>query len=110
MLKLPAFLLCLMLGTAACKPLPSSTVIVVVHPAQGRCGIWSEDKEQEQPVDCRQLGSYLRDTLKVSADRDISVSLTGAEDVPKEDTSIDIIAAQIRTAGYKKVRTARFAM
>lgn len=96
----------LMLAVAACKPAPDDTLIVVVYPLAGRCAIWKE--AGEEPVDCRKVGEHLRDVLKVQPDRDISISLTGGEDVPKEDRSIDLIAERVRAAGFTKVRTARF--
>jgi hypothetical protein len=79
---------------------------VVVYPAVKRCTVVQAEKELE--VECTQLGAYLRDTLKISVGRQINVSFSGAESVPKEDTSIDRIAEVIRAAGFKDVRAYRF--
>lgn len=102
MLPWPAALI----AVAGCQPPSEATVTIAVYPAAGRCAIWREQGELAVP--CEQLVAYLRDTLKASNERDIAVSLTGADDVSKEDRSVDAIAEQLRTAGFKHVRAVRF--
>ena len=93
---------------AACNVNQETPVTVVVYPSQQRCTV--KQGEQETPVDCAQLGTHLRDALKISLARQIDVSFSGSEDVSKDDKSIDRIAEVIRAAGFKDVQTWRFGM
>jgi hypothetical protein len=95
-------------GVAACDVNQEMPLTVVVYPIVKKCAIKQQEKEQE--VECAKLGTYLHETLKVSANRQINVSLTGTDPVSKDDKSIDNVAELIRTAGYKDVRTWRFGM
>jgi hypothetical protein len=96
------------LTAAACDVSQQLPVTVVVYPSTARCTVIQND--QEQPVQCAQLGVHLRDVLKIAADRQIDVSLPGSEAVTKEDKSIDLIADRIRAAGYSNVRSVRFGL
>jgi hypothetical protein len=93
---------------AACNVNQELPLNVVVYPSQQRCTV--KQGEKEDAVDCAQLGVQLRDVLKISLERQIDVSLTGSENVSKDDKSIDRIAEVIRAAGFKDVRTYRFGM
>lgn len=75
---------------------------MVVYQTTQRCTI------KDQPVDCAQVAAYLRDTLKIKPERQVVVSFTGADSGSKEDPILDAVAAEVRTAGFKDVRTARF--
>lgn len=81
---------------------------VVVYPVAKRCTV--KPTEQEVEVDCMQVGVYLRDTLKINPARQVDVSLSGSDNVPKEDQSVDKVAELIRAAGFKDVRTWRFGL
>jgi hypothetical protein len=83
---------------------------VVVYPITKRCTVKPAVQDPEQQVDCMQLGTYLRDILKINATRQINVSLSGSDNVPKEDPSIDRVAELIRAAGFKDVRAYRFGL
>ncbi len=93
-----------MMTLAACNLEHDTPVSVVVYPTIKRCAI------KEQPVDCGQLGIYLRDTLKIDANRRVDVSVAGTDPISKDDKSIDRIADLIRAAGYKDVRALRFGL
>jgi hypothetical protein len=83
---------------------------VVVYPIAKRCAVKPATQDPEQRVECMQLGTYLRDTLRINAARQINVSLSGSDNVPKEDPSIDHVAELIRAAGFKDVRAYRFGL
>jgi hypothetical protein len=93
---------------AACGVNQELPLTVVVYPAVKRCAVVQQDKEQE--VDCAQLGVYLRDTLKIDAARQINVSFSSSDTVPKENESIDRVAELIRDSGFKDVRAYRFGL
>lgn len=91
-----------LLGLSACKePKPDYTT-VAVYPSKQKCGV------EEKMMDCGEVAVYLRDSLKLGANRLIYVSSVGGDPLPKEDTSLEKIAATITAIGYKDVRTARF--
>jgi hypothetical protein len=94
-----AFALCALAG---CNVKDQEAITVAVYPTTQRCAI------QEQPVDCAQVGPYLRDTLKIKSEREVVASFTGMDPGSKDDPILDRIAAEIRAAGFKHVRTARF--
>jgi hypothetical protein len=96
------------LATTACGVNQEVPLSVVVYPSVKRCTVVQHDKEQE--VECAQLGVYLRDTLKINAGRQINVSFSGSDTVPKEDSSIDRVAELIRASGFKDVRAYRFGL
>ena len=93
---------------AACNVNQELPLNVVVYPKVKRCTVVQQEKEQE--IECTQLGTYLRDTLKINAARQINVSFSGTDNVPKEDQSIDRVAELIRASGFKDVRAFRFQM
>ena len=95
----PAALIILLSGCDVSKFEP---VTVAVYPSTQKCSI------QEQPVDCEQVGTYLRDTLKISLEREIDVSYTGADQPNKNDVMVDQVANVVRAAGFKNVLAARF--
>ena len=88
----------------ACDLEKSQSVNIAVHPSIKVCSI------DETPMACEKLGVYLRDTMKVAASRDITVSYAGTETVQKGDTSVEQIAALIKATGYKNVRAVRYEM
>ena len=92
------------LSLCACKELPPDYTTVAVYPSQQRCGI------EEQLMICGDVAAYLRDTLKLNQDRQVIVSEVGSDPLPKEDTSLELIAASITAVGFKDVRTARFSL
>ena len=92
----------------ACGVNQESPVTVVVYPISQRCAVKIQDKGEE--VECIQLGTHLRDTLKIGANRQIDVSLTGADPTSKDDKTIDRVAELIRASGFKDVRVWRFGM
>ena len=94
----------------ACGVNQEPPLTVVVYPIAKRCTVKLSAQEQEQPVDCTQLGTYLRDTLKINAARRINVSLSGSDNTPKEDPSIDRVAQLIRASGFTDVRAYRFGL
>jgi hypothetical protein len=106
------FLSCLVAAAVftvtSCGVNQESPLSVVVYPTAQRCTVVQQEKEL--PVECAQLGAYLRDTLKINAGRRINVSFSGAESVPKEDASIDRVAELIRESGFKDVRAYRFGL
>ena len=89
---------------AACNVEQYEPIAVAVYPSTKTCTI------KDKPLDCGKMADYVRDTLKAKADREISVSYAGSEAVPKDDTSLEQIAALIKTAGYVNVRVIRFDM
>jgi hypothetical protein len=105
-LSLPAFAAAI--AVTACGINQEMPISVVVYPAVKRCTVVQQEKEQE--VECMQLGVYLRDTVKVNAERQINVSFSGSDSVPKEDPSIDRVAELIRASGFKDVRAYRFGL
>ncbi len=98
----------IVIAITGCNLEQEKPITVVVYPVAKRCAISQQDKEQD--VDCTQLGTYLRETLKISASRQINVSLSGSDPTPKDDKTIDRIAEQIRATGYKDVRAYRFGL
>jgi biopolymer transport protein ExbD len=98
------FRMFLLLSLSGCHVDQSPPLTITVYPSAQRCVI------KDQPVECKELGNYLRDTLKVRSTRQIDVSLSGSDTVPKDDRSIDRIAELIRAAGYEDVRTWRFGL
>jgi hypothetical protein len=92
------------LTLAACNAERFEPVHIAVYPSTMSCAI------KDTPLDCSQLPDYLANTLKVTANREITVSFAGTEEVPKEDKSIDRIAELIRKAGYKNVNVYRFGL
>ena len=92
----------------ACDVNQELPITVVVYPSEKRCTVKQDEKET--PVDCAQLGAYLRDTLKIASKRQVDVSTSASENVPKEDQSIDRIAEVIRASGFTDVRVWRFGM
>ena len=90
------------LAASGCDGSQQEPITVAVYARAGRCTV------KEQDVPCNEVAAHLKDTLKIALGREIDVSLTGGEDVPKEDKSIDLIAESIRALGYKDVRTWRF--
>ena len=87
---------------AGCNVKDQEAITVAVYPTTQRCAV------QEQTVDCAQVGTYLRDTLKLKPEREVVASFTGMDPGSKDDPILDRIAAEIRAAGFKNVRTARF--
>lgn len=102
------FLFATLSALSGCNSADENWITVVVYPVAGRCAI--KQGEQEQAVDCKQIATQLRDVMKLSADRQIDVSLSGSEEVSKEDRSVDVIAELIRKAGYRNVRAVRFGL
>jgi len=96
------------ISIASCGVNQEAPLSVVVYPNVKRCTVVQHEKEQE--VECMQLGVYLRDTLKINAARQINVSFSGSDTVPKEDPSIDRVAELIRQSGFKDVRAYRFGL
>jgi hypothetical protein len=89
---------------AACNAEQYEPINIAVYPSVKVCAI------EEQPLDCAKTAVYLRDTLKASAGREITVSYAGTETVEKGDTSVEQIAELIKAAGYKNVRAVRYEM
>ena len=87
---------------AGCNAEQYEPINVAVYPSTMSCAI--EDK----PLDCTQLGIYIRDTLKAAPDREITVSFAGTEKTSPDDKSVDRIAEVIRKAGFTNVRVIRF--
>jgi len=94
-----ALLLC---SLTACKIDEQEAVTVVVYRSTQQCTV------KEKPVDCAQVGTYLRDTLKLKPERQIAVSFTGSDPGSKEDPILDTVASIVRAAGFKDVRAIRF--
>jgi hypothetical protein len=92
----------LLLLTAGCKQPEPDYTIVAVYPSTQRCGV------NEQMMTCGEVAAYLRDTLKLKPERQVTVSSVGIDPLPKEDQSLEKIAETITAAGFKDVRTARF--
>lgn len=91
--------LCTLTG---CKVEEQEAITVAVYPTTQQCAI------KEQAVDCAQVGAYLRDALKIKPERQVVISFTGSDSGSKEDPILNDIAAEVRAAGFKDVRTARF--
>jgi hypothetical protein len=89
---------------SACDTEKHQPVNIAVHPSIKVCSI------DETPMACEKLGAYLRDTMKVAANREITVSYAGTESVEKGDTSVEQIAELIKATGYKNVRAVRYDM
>jgi predicted Zn-dependent protease len=96
---MPVALMILLTGCDMSKYEP---VTVAVYPSTHKCSI------KEQPIDCEQVGNYLRDTLKVEPDHQIDVSYTGADQPNKNDVMVDQVANTVRASGFTKVNAARF--
>jgi 5-deoxy-D-glucuronate isomerase len=95
----------LLIGTlflSACNTEQYEPIHIAVYVSTKSCSI------KEVPLDCQQLPQYLKETLKVKPDREITVSVTGTEDVSKEDQTIDRIAEYIRANGFTDVKAVRF--
>jgi hypothetical protein len=90
------------LWLSACNTEQYEPIYVAVYVGTKSCAI------KDVPLDCKQLPEYLRDTLKVKPDREITVSTTGTEEVSKEDQTIDRIAEYIRANGFSNVKAVRF--
>jgi hypothetical protein len=89
---------------AGCNAEQYQSLNIAVYPSVKRCMI------AEKLMQCEQLPAYLRDTLKIAANRDITISYAGTETVEKGDTSIEQIGELIKAAGYQKVRAVRYEM
>jgi len=89
---------------SACNAEQYETINIAVHPSIKVCSI------KETPMACEKLGVYLRDTMKVGVNRDITVSYAGTETVAKGDTSVEQIAELVKSTGYKQVRAVRYEM
>jgi len=87
---------------SGCKEPPPDYTTVAVYPTAQRCGV------DKQMMVCDDIAAYLRDTLKLKPERQIVVSSVGSDPLPKDDPSLNLIAATITAAGFKDVRTARF--
>lgn len=87
---------------AGCKQSESGYTTVAVYPTAQQCGV------NEQRLACDQVAAYLRNTLKLQSGQPIIVSSVGSDPLPKEDPSLDRIAATLTAADFKDVRTARF--
>lgn len=96
---LSAGLLCVLSG---CKEPEPDYTTVAVYPTTQQCGV------NEQMMVCAEVGTYLRDTLKIKPERQVIVSSVGSDPLSKEDASLNVIAAKIRESGFKDVRTANF--
>jgi len=92
-------MLCVLAG---CKMAEQESITVAVYPSTQTCAI------KEHAVDCAQVGIYLHDTLKIKPDQQVIISFTGSDPGSKDDPILDRIADQVRVAGYRDVRTARF--
>jgi hypothetical protein len=90
------------LALAACNTEQYEPIHIAVYVSTKSCAI------KEVPLACEQLPQYLKETLKVKPDREITVSVAGTEDVSKEDKTIDRIAELIRAAGFTDVKAVRF--
>ncbi|MGC3982574.1 MAG: hypothetical protein QM808_15100 [Steroidobacteraceae bacterium] len=90
---LPGLMLSLVL--AGCKESEPDYTTVAVYPSQQRCGI------NEQMMICGDVGTYLRDTLKLKPERQVIVSAVGVDPLPKDDRSLEIIADKVREAGSR---------
>jgi hypothetical protein len=97
-----AFVSAVLAGLSACSMSEDVYATVAVYPSKQQCAI------DEQYMNCGEVGEYLRDTLKVGRNRVIFVSAVGMDPIPKDDTSLDLIAQRIRNVGYTDVRTANF--
>ncbi len=86
----------------ACDIDTNEPITVALYPSTQKCAI------KEQSVDCEQVGSYLRDTMKVDLKREIDVSYTGTDAPPKDYPMVDQVANTVRAAGFTNVRAARF--
>lgn len=89
-------------ASVGCEVAEQESITVAVYPTAQGCVV------KEQPVDCRRVGVYLRDTLKIKFDRQVMVSFTGSDPGSKDAPLLDRIAAEVRAVGFKDVRTARF--
>jgi|GEM_PF-2228993 len=85
-----------------CKEPEPDYTTVAVYPSTQQCGI------NEQMMTCDKVAAYLHDTLKLAPTRQVIVSSVGSDPLPKEDQSLEQIAATIAAVGFKDVRTARF--
>ena len=92
------------LTAAGCNTEQYEPINIAVYPSTMSCAV------KDVPLDCTQLGAYLRDTLKVTVNREITVSFAGSEVVKPEDKSVERIADVIRKAGYTNVRVVRFGL
>ena len=92
-----------LLSLTGCDMSKYEPVTVAVYPSTHSCSI--EDKK----LDCEQVGSYLRDTMKADLKRHIDVSYTGSDPpANKDDPMVDQVANTVRAAGYTDVNAARF--
>ena len=91
--------LCMLCGCNVDKFEP---ITIALYPSTQKCTI------NEQLVDCEQVGTYLRDTMKTDIKREIDVSYTGADAPPKDYPMVDQVANTVRAAGFTNVRAARF--
>ncbi len=95
-------LVSLLLALSGCKPADRDHTTVAVYPSQQQCGV------EEKMMPCGEIAAYLRDTLKLKPERLVYVSAVGSDPLPKEDTSLEKIAATLTAAGFTDVRTANF--
>ena len=87
---------------SACNTERYEPINIAVYPSTMSCAI------KDQGLDCTKLPEYLRDTLKATVNREITVSYAGSETVAREDKSVERIADLIRKIGYTNVRVIRF--
>jgi hypothetical protein len=98
------FVISLLVAVSGCGSPQNDTVIVAVYPSRQQCGV------EKEMMTCGEIAAYLRDTAKINPERRVVVSAVGADPLPKNDTSLNKIAATIRALGYTDVRTANFDM
>jgi hypothetical protein len=91
-----------MLLLTGCGLQPEESVIVAVYPSRQQCGV------EQQMMSCKEIAAYLHDRLKLKTDKKVVVSAVGIDPLPKDDTSLNKIAATIKDLGFQDVRTANF--
>src|SRR5689334_808368 len=89
---------------AACNTEKDESINIAVYPSTKACTI------KDKPIDCGTLGAYIRDEMKATAGRLITVSYAGTATASKDDTSLEQIAALIKETGYSNVRVIRYDM
>jgi hypothetical protein len=89
-------------AVAACNTEQYQPINIAVYPSTMSCAI------KEQSLDCTKLPEYLVETVKATANREITVSYAGTEKPTANDKSIERIAELIRKAGYTDVKVIRF--
>lgn len=101
MRHLVLYCLCLAGLLTGCQP-PPKEVIVAVYASTLACVI------NDKPIRCEETAIYLRDTLKIPANRRIYISAVSSDPVPKDNPLLDRIAEGVRKVGYTDVRTSNF--